>query len=244
MYKNSIIDDLGSTYFCQIHIQLTEWRSQQNHDESLYGLSMPCIAWSILIDSRLITCLVNNIEPNGICGFEMQMYYYDHVHDSSDYIMSPSPFLFIHATFCMHICTRCAHGTHSWFFWGWTWGARLPKEANRMNLGDFHDGMVCSSANVSRKFQVSHIIHIIPYILPYILYHIFYTIYCTIKIKGQNSNVVIEPGTSKKNHRNHRPVNTLRPLGMSYSAAVRLQPPWLVCQIAHFFVLIFFKNTS
>ena len=174
MDKNSIIDDLGSTYFCQIHIQLTEWRSQQNHDESLYGLSMPCIAWSILIDSRLITCLVNNIEPNGICGFEMQMYYYDHVHDSSDYIMSPSPFLFIHATLCMHICTRCAHGTHSWFFWGWTWGARLPKEANRMNLGDFHDGMVCSSANVSRKFQVSHIIHIIPYILPYILYHILY----------------------------------------------------------------------
>ena len=96
-------------------------------------------------------CLVNNIEPNGICGFEMQVYYYDHVHDYSDYIMSPSPFL-IHS--CDLMYAQDAHVEHIPGFLG-KWGARLPKEANRMNLGDFHDGMVCSSADVSRKFQLS-----------------------------------------------------------------------------------------
>jgi len=76
---------------------------------------MPCIAWSILIDSRLIVCLVNNIEPNGICGFEMQVYYYDHVHDYSDYIMSPSPFL-IHS--CDLMYAQDAHVEHIPGFFG------------------------------------------------------------------------------------------------------------------------------
>ena len=151
-----------------------------------------------------------------------------------------------------------AHMEHIPGFFGGTWGARLPKEANRRWISVtsmmgwcVHLQMFVVNSNSLTSYPLVNV-HITMenhhfewenplFLWPFSIATLNYqrVPYFTIKIKG-----LFKCGHwtrhVKKTHRNHRPENnTPRPQGMSYSAAVRLQPPWFVCQIADFFVLIF-----